>query len=454
MIININKGLRFICFFITFIYGINGCFSSDQLEVNVVHQSSKFINLNFDNIDLAKLLQLIAEFAQLNLVINDDVQGTMSLHLKKVTWQQALNVILMAEDLTENRQGNILIIKKKGLILKKANNKLNKRKMESLFVNVHYGRAEKIAMILKEGSGKIISTQGIVSFDQRTNVLLIHDYIDRIKIIKKMIKALDRPVPQVMIEARIVIANRSFEKDLGVKFGISGGGSTVATAGSISGTNAIRQGESPGIAERLNVSLPFMADSAATGLGRFALAVAKLPGNLLLDLELQALESEGEAEVISTPKLLTAHDQEAFIEQGEEIPYLESTSSGAASVSFKKAVLGLTVTPHITPDQHIILTIRLSKDSRSALSAGDGGSSANVLPPAIDTRVIKTQALVKDGETIVLGGIYEQEKQRVVRRVPFLADLPGIGWLFQSRSQSTLNKELLIFVTPKIMSAY
>ncbi|WP_268801646.1 type IV pilus secretin PilQ [Piscirickettsia litoralis] len=385
----------------------------------LVVDSNRLISLNFDEIDLSELLQLIAGFAHLNLVINDDVKGSISLHLQKVTWQQALDVILKAENLRKNRHGNILIIAKNNMSNNQGDNNKVGDKLESLFVNIHYGSAEKMAAILKGEAGNILSTQGSVSFDQRTNILLVQDYPDKLKEIKKIITALDKPVQQVMIEARVVIANRSFEKDLGVKFGISGGGSTVATAGSISVTNTIRQGGTPDIADRLNVSLPFSDSSAGSGLGRFALAIAKLPGNLLLDLELQALESEGEAQVVSTPKLLTANDKEAFIEQGEEIPYLESASSGAASVSFKKAVLGLTVTPHITPDQHIILNIRLSKDSRSALTAGDGGSSANALPPAIDTRVIKTQALVKDGETIVLGGIYEQEKHHIVRRVPF-----------------------------------
>jgi type IV pilus assembly protein PilQ len=280
--------------------------------------------------------------------------------------------------------------------------------------------------------------------DERTNTLLIMDTADRLAEIRKLVTRLDIPVRQVLIESRIVIANSDFSKELGVRFGLSkrentgGAFDEVVTSGSLDGTSQIVNREGLETQDRLNINFPVTKKNAA----RIALALTKLPLGNLLELELSALQAEGRGEVISNPRVITSNQKEALIEQGTEIPYQQATSSGATSVSFKKAVLSLKVTPQITPDNRIIMDLTVNKDSVGTVFNG---------VPSINTRQVSTRVLVDNGQTVVLGGIYEQQQNRTSNRVPFLGDLPYLGALFRDKSEINNKKELLIFVTPKII---
>ena len=289
-----------------------------------------------------------------------------------------------------------------------------------------------------------MSARGTVTFDVRTNTLLVQDTTAKLDEVRKLIAVLDIPVRQVLIESRIVIANSGFDRSLGSRFGVSrdtlgaaSTGSGTAFSGSLGATDQLINNETLMAPERLNVNLP--VPSAA---GSFALSMVKLPFGTNVDLELSAMQIEGKGEVVSSPRVITANQKEALIEQGVEIPYQESSSAGATTIAFKKAVLSLKVTPQITPDDRVIMDLQVNKDSV-------GATYFNV--PSINTRKINTQVLVENGETIVLGGVYEQETRKDTTKVPFLGDLPLIGALFRNKSESDGKEELLVFITPKII---
>lgn len=290
-----------------------------------------------------------------------------------------------------------------------------------------------------------MSARGNITIDQRTNKLLVQDTADNVDLIIALVEELDIPIRQVLIESRIVLATNQFTRELGVKFGLSSettsGSRSVTTSGSLNAADSFNQfGVAPQLDERLNVNLPAVSSSA----GSIGLAIAKLPFGTLLDLELSAAQAEGKSETVSSPKVITADQQEAVIESGQEIPYQEASSSGATSVSFKKAVLSLKVTPQITPDDRIVMDLAVNKDSP------DFGNLVQGVPP-INTNNVETQVLVDNGETVVLGGVYEQTKTKNINRVPFFGDLPLVGVLFRNKTETNDKQELLIFVTPKLL---
>ena len=437
-------------------------------KTDTVYTGEK-LSLNFQDIEVRAVLQLLADFTGLNMVTSDTVQGNLTLRLKNVPWDQALDIILKTKGLGMRRTGDVLMIAPGEEIAAREKLELESKKqveelapLQSELIQINYAKASELAGLLKSQDNTLLSERGKVTVDERTNTLLILDTSDRLANIRKLVSKLDVPIRQVLIESRIVIASNDFAKDLGVRFGVTGVrqtsnrlfmssgtiGSTDTMVGSaldnISSTGqpspiSIPTGDG-GYPQRLNVNLPVTGSA-----GSFALSI--LGANTLLDLELSALQSEGRGEVISSPKVITSNQKEAIIKQGTEIPYQESTSSGATSVSFKDAVLSLKVTPHITPDDRIRMDLDVSKDSIGQRLSTPGGGEI----PTIDTRQISTQVLVQSGDTIVLGGIHEQEKRKDVTKIPFFGDLPFIGALFRTKRELDNNRELLIFVTPKIL---
>ncbi|GIX22436.1 MAG: fimbrial protein [Gammaproteobacteria bacterium] len=409
------------------------------------------LSLNFQDIEVRSVLQLIADFTGLNVVVSDSVTGNLTLRLKNVPWDQALDIILDAKGLAKRQSGNVLLIAPTEEIAAREKLELEAQQqartlapLRSEFIQVNYAKASELAALLSGGGqGGLLSDRGRVSVDQRTNTLLVQDTAERLEEIRALVNRLDVPVQQVLIESRIVIASDDFNRELGVRFGtvrdtgITSTGEGTAVSGSLNATTQLINGDQIELNDRMNVNLPVINPAGSLGL-----ALARLPFGTLLELELSAMQAEGRGEIISTPRVITANQKEAFIEQGVEIPYQQATSSGATSVSFKKAVLSLKVTPQITPDNRIILDLTVNKDSVGEVFAG---------VPSIDTREVNTQVLVNDGETVVLGGIFEHTKSEQVNKVPFFGDLPGIGALFRSRSKVDEKSELLIFVTPKIV---
>jgi type IV pilus assembly protein PilQ len=410
------------------------------------------LSLNFQNIEVRAVLQLIADFTGLNLVASDTVQGSVTLRLKEVPWDQALDIILKTKGLAMRRSGNVILVAPSDEIAAREKLELEARKQQeelapvrAEFIEVNFAKAGNLADLIKAEENFLLSPRGNVKVDERTNTLLVVDTPERLSDIRKLIARLDIPVRQVLIESRIVIASNDFSKDLGVRFGVSKRDtmnnkvfSEAVTSGSLNGTTQVLNRETVQLGDRLNVNLPVRRQDAA----RIALALTKFPLGNLLELELSALQAEGRGEVISNPRVITSNKQKAVIEQGTEIPFQQATSSGATAVQFKKAVLSLEVEPQITPDDKIIMQLTVNKDSVGQVFNG---------VPSVNTRKVSTEVLVENGQTVVLGGIYEQEQDQSIRRVPFLGDLPYIGTLFRDRSEINNKVELLIFVTPKIV---
>lgn len=413
------------------------------------------LSLNFQNIEVRAVLQLIADFTGLNLVASDTVTGNVTLRLKNVPWDQALDIILKSKGLGMRQVGNVIMVAPQEEIAARERLELEAQKqiselapLRTEFVQINYAKAADIANLIKADQNNLLSERGNVSIDERTNTLLVQETADKLAEIRKLVANLDIPVRQVLIESRIVVANEDFSRDLGVRFGYSKNTTRDGTAandrlfgtvgGKIAGDTDFGGTTSFNTDGRENfiVNLPVASPAASLGL-----AVGKI-GSHLLQLELSALQAEGRGEVISSPRVITANQKEAIIESGTDIPFQEATSSGATSVSFKKAVLALRVTPQITPDDRIIMDLTVSQDAVGQVFAG---------VPSIDTRQVTTQVLVDNGETVVLGGIYEQSNRRDSTRVPFFGDLPYLGVLFKNTSVEQSKRELLIFVTPKIL---
>jgi type IV pilus assembly protein PilQ len=413
------------------------------------------ISLSFQNIDVRALLQIIGDVSGNNVVISDGVRGELAMRLINVPWDQALDIILRTKGLGMQQQGNVMLIAPLDEIASraKAEGEATKQKDEgaplrSEIIQVNYAKASEMAALLKAGSKSLLSARGQVSVDTRTNTLLVLETRERLGEIRNLIARLDVPVRQVLIESRIVIANNDFSKSLGSRFGVTGfsnlGDEPIGiTSGSVNTTTDIANDILAGApitfgTDRLNVNLP------VASAGRIGFAI--LGSNYLVDLELSALQAEGRGEVLSTPRVVTANAMQASIEQGVEIPYQEASSSGATSVSFKKAVLALQVTPQITPDDRIIMDLNVKNDSR-----GQDVNSGLGQIPSIDTREVTTQVLVNNGETVVLGGVYQQTQSFSVTKVPLLGDLPLLGFIFRTTNAVNNKRELLIFVTPKIL---
>jgi type IV pilus assembly protein PilQ len=413
------------------------------------------LSLNFQDIEVRSVLQLLADFTGLNLVVSDSVTGNLTLRLKNVPWDQAMDIILKTKGLDKRKAGNVILIAPTDEIAAREKLELEARKqveelerLRTEFIRINYAKAGEMANLLKQKDNTILSPRGSVSVDERTNTLLVKDTNTSLANVRILLAELDIPIRQVLIESRVVIANDDFSKELGVRFGVSrdSQGTTVPgdaglTSGSLNGIDSLLTDQTPLQQDRLNVNLPVQNPA-----GSFALALAKLPFGTLLELELSAAQIEGRGEVVSSPRVITADSHTARIEQGVEIPYLE-LDDGSATLKFRKAVLSLEVTPQITPDDRVIMDLDVHKDSVGETVSFGSGLSA----PSIDTREVQSQLLVDNGQTVVLGGIYETEKANQVTRVPFFSDLPFIGNLFKSTIEVDDRSELLIFVTPKIL---
>ena len=425
------------------------------------------LTLNFQDIETRAVLQLLADTSGQNMVISDSVGGNVTLRLQSVPWDQALDIVMRTKGLDVRREGNVMFIAPAAEIAAREKELLSARKevqelapLRSEYLQINYAKAEDLAALLKSGNNNsLLSARGSVAIDARTNTLLIQDTSDRLSDIRRLVATLDIPVRQVMIEARIVIVSDDFSRELGVRFGattaIDHGGSDgrgiIGTPGFVTADDGIALSRFPGINFPTGFALPDQLDRYLVNLpvanpaGRIAMTL--LDSDYIVDLELSAAEAEGRGEIISSPRLITANQREATIEQGVEIPYQESSSSGATTTSFKKAVLSLKVTPQITPDNRVILDLTVAKDSVGQLVASATGGFV----PSIDTREIVTTAIVNDGQTVVLGGILETERRDAETKVPVLGDLPVIGYLFKTTSRTDNKDELLIFVTPRIL---
>ncbi|WP_295685481.1 type IV pilus secretin PilQ [uncultured Nevskia sp.] len=429
------------------------------------------ISLSFQSIDVRSLLQIIADVAQTNMVVSDSVTGQIAMRLQNVPWDQALDIILRTKGLGQRKSGNVILVapldelaQREKADLENEKQKVQLAALRSEIIQVNYAKASELASLIKSKDNSVLSERGSVTVDERTNTMLVLETRDKLGEIRALVQRLDIPVRQVLIESRIVVARSNFDREFGARFGFSGNrtrdggnGGLISTSGSGEGTNTSLSGSPTGlpsiggstpapraagaIGDRYNVNLP-----VANPAGSIALAI--LGRNSLIDLELSALQSEGKGEVISSPRVITANGKQAAIEQGREIPFQNATSSGATAVQFKKAVLSLNVTPQITPDNRVIMDLAVTNDSQGTDVAQSGGGSA----PAIDTRKVTTQVLVDNGQTVVLGGIYEQTSNDSVTKVPLLGDIPVLGVLFRNKIKIQNKTELLIFITPKILS--
>ncbi|HOP23041.1 MAG TPA: type IV pilus secretin PilQ [Gammaproteobacteria bacterium] len=443
------------------------------------------VNFNFQDVPVRSVLSMIADASQFNIVVSDAVDGNVTLRLNEVPWDQALDVVLNIKKLDKRQEGNVVWVAPAKDIAEREQEALNalKEKEESeplktIMIQINYARAEEFATLLMGNSKNIntgggsansangtrgmLSSRGSVSFDERTNTLLITDVPSKLVVIEELIQSLDVAVRQVQIESRIVIASDKFGDELGVKFGVTGSkqdrhGNILSTGGSLEALDDLNSvaianrlnnpsgsglpnftPTTPGLGDRLNVNLPAVAGNAS----KWAFSI--LAADYLLDLELSALQTEGRGEVISTPRVVTTNQKEAFIKQGVQIPYEETAASptGVPTISFKEAVMELSVTPLITPDDRVDLSLRITKNTIGELFNG---------VPSIDTREMETRVLVGSGQTIVLGGVYEHVKRTDKSKVPVLGNIPGLGALFRNKSVTNDKAELLVFITPTII---
>jgi len=433
--------------------------------------SGNRVTFNFQDIPVRSVLQLLADYSGQNLVASDSVQGNITLRLSNVPWDQVLDVILRAKGLDKRRDGNVIWIAPQQELANYEQNLAEARlkaedtaELVTDYVPISYGKAADIAKLLTTGSQSggggsgnggrrgFLSPRGSVSFDERTNTLLLNETPDKVRELRQLISVLDRPVQQVLIESRIVVATDDFTRELGVKWGVqathtTSGGNVISTSPTAEGAVGL-VGGAAATAGGFNVNLPSASPS-----GSFGLAI--LGANYLVDLELSAAQTEGRGEVISSPRVITANQQEAVIRQGQQIGYVTyqnsatgAAGSGTATVQFKDAVLELRVTPTITADNRVYLKINVKKDALAKFIDAPGSGQV----PQIDTREVNTSALVDNGQTVVLGGIYEITKANTITKVPGLGDIPGLGALFRRTVRNNNKAELLIFVTPRILS--
>lgn len=427
-------------------------------EKSILDKEGKLISINFQDIPVRNVLQLIADYNDFNLVVSDSVAGNLTLRLDGVPWQQVLDIILQVKGLDKRVDGNVILVAPRAELDLREQQALEKSRLEqelgelkSEIIKINFAKATDIAdMIGGDGTVSMLSDRGSITIDERTNSLLIRELAENISVIREIVESLDIPVKQVQIEARIVTVTEGNLDELGVRWGVSSTNGSFKVGGSIEGNYPTIQpynsddggDDSSAIDNYLNVNLGATSPNASS----IAFQVAKLGSDTLLDLELSALQQESKAEIISSPRLITTNKKPAYIEQGTEIPYLESSSSGATSVSFKKAVLSLKVTPQITPDNRLVLDLSVTQDRPGQVVKTGTGEAV-----AIDTQRIGTQVLVNNGETVVLGGIFQHSVSNTVDKVPVLGDLPLLGALFRRSYENVGKSELLIFVTPKVV---
>jgi type IV pilus assembly protein PilQ len=410
------------------------------------------ISLSFQSVDIRSLLQIIADVAGTNMVISDSVSGDIAMRLQNVPWDQALDIILRTKGLGMRRQGNVMMVAPVAELAAREKAELEAEHqivqlapLRSEIIQVNYAKATDLKALLTTDKSSLLTERGRVSVDERTNTLIVLESRDKIAEIRELVGKLDIPVRQVLIESRIVIANDDYSKELGTRFGVTtqGGGRTngnplVSTSGTATSTDAVVTSGGTAIppqANRFNVNLPVTNPA-----GSIALAI--LGSSYLVDLELSAMQTEGRGEVISTPRVITANGKQALIEQGQDVPYQSSSGNAGTNIQFKKAVLSLAVTPQVTPDNRVMMDLTVTNDSIGQIIQGN---------PAIDTKRVTTQVLVKTGETVVLGGVYQQTTSKTANKVPLLGDIPLLGSLFRKDSNSATKRELLIFITPKIL---
>ncbi len=433
----------------------SGAFGEDR------EYTGERLTLNFQDLETRAVIQLIADFSGINIIASDTVQGSVTLRLQNVPWDQALDIVMTTKGLDMRRNGNVMIVAPAEEIAAREQAALEALQalqelepLRSEFIQVNYAKASELAALVQgEGANSLLSDRGSVAIDERTNTLLVNDTASSLANVRRLVTTLDVPVRQVLIESRVVIVSDDYSRELGVRFGTtsvndnSGNGligltGTAGGAGALVGNptiggpgGSILPVPAPPAGSRYNVNLPVVSPA-----GSIALAI--LGNDYLVDLELSALQAEGEGRVISTPRIVATNQREARILQGTEIPYQEASSSGATTTQFKEAVLSLLVIPQITPDNRIIMDLTVTKDAVGEIFNG---------VPSIDKRSLTTQVVVDDAQTVVLGGVYETEIVRSESKVPGLGNIPGIGLLFRNRVTENNNAELLIFVTPKIL---
>ena len=459
----------------------------EEAQRQKVVYSGDRLSLNFQDIEVRAVLQLLADFTGLNLVASDTVKGNITLRLKNVPWDQALDIILKTKGLSMRQTGNVIMVAPTQEVAAQEKLELESQQqiedlspVRSEFIQVNYAKAGELASMIKSKDTNMLSERGNVTVDSRTNTLIVQDTTAKLDDIRKIVNRLDIPVRQVMIESRIVIANNDFARDLGVRFGVSGstgsgpkqywnpntgqlewtsGGTQLLTAGGLPGNLSTFNYERGGFGRSVETGAPFnSAVENPSGSGNDALMV-NLPvtdpsgavnfligkvGSYLLQLELSAMQREGRGEIVSSPRVITSDAHKATIKMGSEVPYQSSSANQGTNVQFKEAVLQLDVTPQITPDDRIIMDLKVNKDRPDFTNAVLG-------QPPVETRSVETSVLVDNGETVVLGGVYEREKTYQKDQVPWLGDIPVLGRLFKREQRMDNNSELLIFVTPKIL---
>lgn len=403
----------------------------------------KPINLDFQDVSVREVLQMLSKMNHTNIVMSDTVKGNITIHLENISWEQALEVILQEQGLGKLKSNNVLLIAPLKEIAENQEMRQNLEELaplQSRVIPLKYTKAEDIVNVIRNQNKSLLSPRGNISADTRTNTIWIEEIPSKLDEIESFIHQIDISVKQVLIEARIVTIDEKYEQELGVRFGLTRPGNNLS--GSLAGANGLSQNVNPASIDplsRLNVDLPTHNPNSAT----IGLALATLSNSNLIDLELSALETEGAGQIISSPRLMTANQQPATILSGQEIPYQQSAKYGATSIAFQKAVLNLTVTPQITPEGKLLLTLKVNQDRPSSTLVQG--------VPEIETREITTQVLVNNGQTLVLGGIYEQDQRNQAERVPFLGSFPLIGHLFSHALKQKNRRELLIFVTPRIV---
>jgi type IV pilus assembly protein PilQ len=415
------------------------------------------LSLNFQNVQVRAVLQVIADFTGLNIITSDTVTGNLTLRLKDVPWDQALDIMLQAKGLGKRQVGNVIMIAPRDEIAAKEKLELESRQqisdIEPLYTEsfqMNYQKADAMKALLGDTNQKMLTKRGSVAMDARTNTLFVRDTPTQLEEIRKLLEQIDVSVRQVMIEARIVEATDLFSRNLGARFGVKNvegvGSRNLGISGAIAGTEGsadLAGGTAPSNVPPLNVNLPAAGLAGVLGgPAALGLSLIKMGNGALINLELSALEADSKGRVISSPRVVTADQVEATIEQGTEIPFQQATSSGATSVSFKKAVLSLKVTPQITPDDNIIMDLNVNQDTVG---------QQTLAGPAINTKRVSTQVLVENGGTVVIGGIFGRTQLKSVNKVPLLGDIPLLGVLFRNTSKQDDKTELMVFITPRIL---
>ncbi|HEX9183772.1 MAG TPA: type IV pilus secretin PilQ family protein, partial [Burkholderiales bacterium] len=421
------------------------------------------LSLNFQNVEVRAVLNVIADFTDLNVITSDSVSGNITLRLKDVPWDQALEIILQTRGLDSRKNGNVIWIaprdelatrEKLALEATAQISDLEQTRTEAFQIN--YQKADAVQKLLSDKTQPILSKRGSAVVDARTNTLFVQDTPSRLEEVRKLVAKIDVPVRQVMIEARIVEASDTFSKNLGVRLGyhdltsghnIGSSNARFSVGGQLSDVGGHAGGGAQGgtpvfIPDSLSVNMP-AAGLNSFAPGAFSLILFNQAATQFLNLEISALEADGKGKIISSPRVLTADQVEALIEQGTEIPYQQATSSGATAVSFRKASLSLKVKPQITPDGNVIMSLDVNKDAPGTTTP------AGV---QISTKHVKTEVLVENGGTVVIGGIFEQTDRTDITRVPWLGEVPVLGWLFKNTTTTQQKTELLVFITPRIVN--